>query len=301
MNALKTIIYFSIFKYPLTKDEIFSFSSHKSLKVVEHELELLIAKKAIFNFGEFYSSSDNYNYVERRLRGNKMAKAVMPKALKRAKRIMSFPYIKSVSISGSLAKGYHDENCDVDYFIITKPGRLWLARTLLVLYKKVFLLNSNKYFCVNYFISSNRYEITEKNTFTAVELSTLIPTYGELIFREFVKANTWVDKILPNKKTNYQHVIAQYEKPFWSLCLEFVFNTGFGTYLDRIFKKITIKKWRSKFKYLAESDFEIAMKSTNDVSKHHPQNFQSKVINSLDEQYNLKTKTFNLNLSMENA
>ena len=49
------------------------------------------------------------------------------------------------------------------------------------------------------------------------------------------------------------------------------------------------------------TDFEIAMKSTNDVSKHHPQNFQSKVITALNEQYDLKNKAYNLNLTMENA
>lgn len=43
------------------------------------------------------------------------------------------------------------------------------------------------------------------------------------------------------------------------------------------------------------------MKSTNDVSKHHPQNFQTRVIVSLNERYDDKNKAFNLNLTMEHA
>ena len=73
----------------------------------------------------------------------------MPKAIKRAKFISKFPYIENVSISGALSKNYYNNDGDIDFFLITQPNRLWIARTLLIIYKKMFLLNSRKYFCVN--------------------------------------------------------------------------------------------------------------------------------------------------------
>ena len=149
MNALKVIIYFSIFKYPLTLEEIFSFSSAKSIDETRLQLQKLIKKKIVFKFGNFYSDINDSTLVERRLNGNKKANDIMPKALKRAKLIMSFPFIVSVSISGALSKNYYDEDGDIDFFIITKPKYLWLARTFLIIYKKIFLLNSKKYFCVS--------------------------------------------------------------------------------------------------------------------------------------------------------
>ena len=70
-----------------------------------------------------------------------MAKEIMPKALKTSNFIAKFPYIECVSLSGALSKGYYDDDDgDFDFFIITKPNRLWIARTLLILYKKIFLL-----------------------------------------------------------------------------------------------------------------------------------------------------------------
>ena len=48
-------------------------------------------------------------------------------------------------------------------------------------------------------------------------------------------------------------------------------------------------------------DFEIALKSTDDVSKHHPRHFQKKVINLLNEKYDHINTTFNLNLSKEDV
>ena len=102
----------------------------------------------------------------------------MHKALRNARLIFHFPFTRAIMISGSLSKNYADEASDVDYFIIVKPGRLWIARTLLIIYKRIFLMNSKKYFCVNYFIDEDHLEIEEKNLFTAVELTTLIPIHG---------------------------------------------------------------------------------------------------------------------------
>jgi len=301
MNALKVIIYFSIFKYPLTKEEVFSFSSAKKIKDTEEQLKVLVENKIIFKFDKFYSDINDVALVQRRLKGNTMANAIMPKALKRAKLIMSFPFVESVSISGALSKEYYDDEGDIDFFIITKPKYLWLARSLLVVFKKLFLLNSKKYFCVNYFISADRLKIAEQNKFTATELTTLIPIYGKTIFNEFIKKNSWALDFYPNRTINTKLLHEDFKKPFWSRVLETLFNNEFGKKLDNSLKKLTLKKWKSKFKHLNKKDFEIAMKSTNDVSKHHPQDFQSKVIVSLNERYIDKNKAFNLNLTMENA
>lgn len=301
MNVLKVIIYFSIFKYPLKKEEIFAFSSKQNIEVVDRELETLLEKKIIFQLGEFYSCKNDHRLVERRLKGNNMAAEVMPKALKSAKLIAAFPFVESVAISGALSKKYFDKNGDVDFFIITKAKHLWLSRTLLVLFKKMFLLNSKKYFCVNYFIGSNKLKIQEQNKFTATELVTLLPIYGKSIFSDFIKTNQWAFQFYPNKTIDFSFIKETRTKPPWSKVLELLFANALGQRFDKYLKALTIKKWKSKFKHLDKNVFEIAMKSTNDVSKHHPQDFQSQVIVRLNKQYADKNKTYNLNLSKENA
>ncbi|WP_400076076.1 nucleotidyltransferase domain-containing protein [Winogradskyella sp. R77965] len=301
MNVLKVIIYFSIFKYPLTLEEIFSFSCANNLDETKKELQKLIENNIVFRFGKYYSDINDHTLVERRLNGNKMADDIMPKALKRAKLIMSFPFVESVSISGSLSKNYYDDTGDIDFFLITKPKYLWLARTFLIAYKKLFLLNSKKYFCVNYFISSDRLKIAEQNKFTATELITLKPIYGKAVFNAFIAENQWALDFYPNRTLSSDLLNDNFNKPLWSKCLESLFKNKVGYDLNHYFKKLTLKKWKSKFKHLKKKEFEIAMKSTNDVSKHHPQDFQSKVIVKLNERYNDKNKAFNLNLAMENA
>lgn len=301
MNALKVIIYFSIFKYPLTLEEVFSFSSAKNIEDIKNQLQDLTNNNIVFKFGNYYSDVNDASLVQRRLNGNIMAEHIMPKALKRGKLIMSFPFIESVSISGALSKGYYDDDGDIDFFIITKPKYLWLARTFLILFKKLFLFNSKKYFCVNYFISSDHLKIAEQNKFTATELITLIPIYGKTVFNLFVAQNKWALDFYPNRTINSQLLSESFKKPVWSQFIEFLFTNKLGYILNLYLKKLTLKKWKSKFKHLRKKDFEIALKSTNDVSKHHPQDFQTKVIGSLNERYTDKNKAFNLNLTMENA
>lgn len=285
MESLKAILYFSIFSYPLKKDEIFKFSKMKKMETLDAELKALESKKAIKNIDGFYIYNDSDSIVKRRQNGNEHAKQVLPQAFKRAQFISKFPYVEGVSLSGGLSKGYYDEDGDFDFFIITKSKRLWIARTFLILYKKVFLLNNKKHFCVNYFITNNHLEIHEKNIFTATELMTLIPVCGKAVFHEFLANNTWAKTYLPNVTLHKPENISEIKKPITTKGIELLFNTKLGDYLETFFRNITLNKWKNKFTTLSKKELDIAMKSTTDVSKHHPQNFQKKVIQALNKKY----------------
>ncbi len=300
MDSLKTLLYFSIFNYPLKKDEIYTFSSLENKRALELELSHLIENKVIYKIGDYYLCLEKESLVRRRTLGNKMAKEIFPKAKRMSKFIAKFPFVEGVGISGALSKGYHDENSDIDFFIITTPQRLWIARTLLILYKKIFLLNSRKHFCVNYFIASNTLEIDEKNKFTATELITLIPMYGEKVFQTFYYKNHWAQEYYPNYSKNGSQ-INNVKKPLLSKFVEAILKTSFGAFVDRFFLKLTYRKWKQKFRFIDKEDFDIAMKSTKNVSKHHPRNFQKKVIDTLNEKYSKIESIHNITLEPEHA
>ena len=302
MNLLKPLLYFSLFRYPLTEEEVFDFSETKSKDQVKKELDLLVEDKVIFNIDGFYLCENDKTLVTRRISGNKMAQDINKKADKVSKFISKFPYVEGVGISGSLSKGYYDDDGDIDFFIITAPNRLWVARTFLILYKKLFLLNSKKYFCVNYFISSKSLEINEKNRFTATELVTLMPMYGNGSFHDFYKQNTWVHSFLPNKSVTEGLVnMNSVEKPLLTRLTENILDTKMGEKLDQLFLKITYKKWKMKFSDLEERQFNVALKSTKNISKHHPLNFQRKVIERLNVKYDEYRENHNIHLEKEHA
>ena len=302
MTLLKPILYFSLFKYPLTEEEIFNFSKAESKEQIKSDLNELVNDNIIYKIDDFYLTENNETLIKRRLEGNKMAKNIYQKALTISRLISKFPYVEGVGISGSLSKGYYDDDADIDFFIITSPKRLWIARTFLILYKKIFLLNSRKYFCVNYFISSNALEIEEKNIFTATELTTLLPMYGNGSFHKFYDENKWVENYLPNKTvTDGLSKLQVVKKPTATKITEYFLDSKIGDWLDAAFLRITYKKWKIKFNHLEERQFNVAMKSTKNISKHHPLNFKRKVIDRLNNRYDELREKHNIHIAKENA
>jgi predicted nucleotidyltransferase len=300
LESLKTILYFSIFRYPLTLEEIHGYTNNVSINETNSELEFLISDEIIKKIDTFYIYNKDLDSVTKRLKGNLQAQKALIIAKKRAKYIAKFPFVMAVGVSGSLSKGYYDDESDIDFFVITKPNKLWICRTLLMAYKKIFLLNSRKYFCINYFISSHQLEIEEKNRFTATELKTLIPMQGKEIFSAFYKENNWIKDYFSKFEINLNSV-ENNKKPLLSKSIEFIFNTNLGEILDNTFKKVTLKKWKSKFKFLNNEDFNLALKSTRNISKHHPSNFQKKVILALNSKIDEVATNFNIILPKENV
>jgi len=278
-GILNALLYFDVFKYPLTKEEIHKYCQCKSNLPgeINASLDFLAGKNFINHSGGFYFVSDDHSIIERRINGNILADKFDSTAKKYSGIISKFPYVRAVFISGSLSKSYMDKDSDIDYFIITAPSRLWLSRTLLVLFKKTFLLNSHKYFCVNYFIDDTNLEIPDKNIFTATELVTLIPMLNADLFEKFLKANTWTKYFLPNANPSGQPV-KKYSSNYLKSFLEKILNGFIGNKLDDLCLKITLKYWKKKFIHFSPEDFENALRSKKDVSKHHPNKFQEKVL-----------------------
>ena len=112
----------------------------------------------------------------------------------------AFPFVKGIAVSGSLSKYFADEKTDIDFFIITTANRLWIARTILHIFKKfTYLLKMQDLFCMNYFIDEAELGILEKNIYTATEIATILPLFGYKIFDSFFKVNSWTRSFFPNK------------------------------------------------------------------------------------------------------
>jgi hypothetical protein len=283
-KIIRSVLYFDIFDHPVSKEEVICFTSDRlDDSQFETELDSLIRSGMLFKSDLFYSVRPEVdNLLSLRIDGERKAQEAKSKAFKRAKFIGKFPYVKAAYISGSMSKGVMPQDGDVDFFIITEPGRLWIARTFLILFKKTFLFNSRKYFCLNYFIDSSNLEIEEKNIFTATEVVTLKPIYDNGVYKRFLQANTWVEEYMPNSIEQEVIYNGDTSRPIATL-VEQLLNNSIGDKLDHWFMIGTLKVWKRKFQYMEDVDFNLALKTRKYVSKHHPQNFQSKVLQALDQ------------------
>lgn len=283
-GVIRTLLYFDIFHYPLTLDEIVKFHPHKSERAaIINAISLLRNKLVIFKLDNFYSLHPNNSFAQRRKTGNDLAKKRLQTARKFSWLISKFPFVRAIMISGSLSKDYMEVDSDIDYFIITEPGRLWLTRGLLALFKRFFLLNSHKFFCTNYLIDSESLEIEEKNIYTAMETATLIPVYGKALYEKFANKNQWTKNHLPNMQGDRKAFIRENISLIKNI-VEKMLSGSVGEKFDLYFMNLAIQRWKKQFgNSFCTKDFELAFKSKRNVSKNHPRFFQKQILNHYQE------------------
>lgn len=278
------LAYFDIFNYPLTAADLLQLTAYDQ-KDIQNILQLLEKASICYSFQNYFTLNESSEeLVKQRLSSQENAKIYWEKSKRYIQKIANFPFVRAVAISGSLSKGVMQPDGDIDYFIITSPKRLWLTRSLLILYKKVRLFNSRKYFCVNYFVDTKNLEVIDKNLFTAIEVAHLVPVFQEdELFDKFFISNQWVMNYfpvpLPIQKEQAKH---EYIEEIMShrnkSKIERWLSGKIGNRLELWAHKITLRRWMHKFGHFDQSKFELTMRSTEGVSKHHPQDFQSKVL-----------------------
>jgi hypothetical protein len=300
--VIKTLLYFDIFNYPLTIDEIYEYCCEypASKDEILGQLEIFEELGYVSRKDFFYQIRNNKMAasVERRIKGNKEAQRFLKIAKRFTKFITYFPFVRGVCLSGSLSKGYADSDSDIDYFIITEPGRLWIARTSLILFKKLFLFNSHKYFCVNYFIDTNSLEIPDKNLFAATELLSIIPAANADLYERLIVANKWIKEYYPNGtlKTN-KYPVAHVNSGFMMRVGEKIFSGRFGDKMDDMCFRATLSVWKRKFNHFKKEEFDLNLRTRKNVSKHHPNGFQLKVMRNFEENVKRFEAEFNISLA----
>lgn len=286
-GCLFTLKYFGLFSYPLTLTEIHHFNPYKAnLSAVEQTLKTLKADNLIFQSGEFYLSENNLSWIDERISGNKRAEKLLKKSGRYGSIIASFPFVKSIALSGSLSKFYASVDADIDYFIITEKNRLWIARTLLHLFKKLtFITGHQHYFCMNYFIDTGALEIQHQNEYSAIETVTLIPIHNKELVLKMITKNSWTKRFLPNHPNalNENFIITK-RGQYLKKLIEFVFNIFLPDKLNLFLMNLTNRKWRSKWKRKGfdMGQYDKAFLTTEHISKNHPQDYENKVLTDLE-------------------
>lgn len=244
---LKTLAYFDIFQYPLTFAEINQFST-ASIDETElrEELTQLEMRGLVFCISGYYLLQNNPSLCQRRKSGNEKAAQLLVKAQKIGRFLYQFPFVRGVGISGSLSKNFADDKADIDFFIITRSNRLWIARTLMHIFKKLtFLSGRQHYYCMNYYIDEMALKLDDKNIFAATEIKTLLPVSGQVTLQEFFNHNSWADIYLPGC-TYRQQAERDPKRSFLKRTGEWLLANKAGNLLEKFFMRLTQKRWNKK-------------------------------------------------------
>lgn len=246
----------------------------------------------------YYYIKPNNQFVESRINKEAYSKKIWKKAWLATHVIKRFPFVRCIMITGTLSKNSSDSDSDLDFMIITAPDRLWIARTLLMLFKKIFLLNSKKHFCINYCITEDNLTIKQRNIFTATEIATIKSTYKPELAEKFVISNSWVKDCFPNyilndKSLHKAGCKVQNRRSMLQAIWEFFFPGKIGDKIDFMLMNKTKEHWKKKYPQFDETERNDRLKTERNESKVHPQSVQGKIL----DMYREKLSKYNLLLS----
>ena len=129
--------------------------------------------------------------------GNRLSRRLWEQAQFYADWIARLPFVRMVALTGSLAAGNAEDGADIDYLIVTEPGRLWSCRAS-ILGVVYWAARRGVRLCPNYLLSENALALKDRSPYAARELVQMAPLYGLDTFYQMRTANPWVETYLPN-------------------------------------------------------------------------------------------------------
>jgi hypothetical protein len=291
------LIYFNLFAYPLTREELASYLGLESdqMPALDDALDWLVNQGLVGHNKGFYFVGSDPGLVERRIDGNMRWAARIVTAKRYSAIISAFPYVRGVFLSGSISKGFIGESDDIDYFIITSPGRLWFVRTLLTLFKKIFLLNSRKNFCINYFVDTENLAFQERNLYAATEIVSLIPTYNPQLYSEIIGANHWLRNYYPTYRQNGKYVLKS--KPVVKKLIEPLFNNRLGDHIEAKLFQMSKRVIRNKYSYMNPEEFSTSFSLEKHEIRYFPNHANMKIMERFQKQLKVYSSSNHLQLT----
>jgi hypothetical protein len=281
-DIFRTLSYYDIFAYPLSAAEVHAFLPLRCATLADTEaaLRTLVAEGRIHQHdGHYALRPDADAQLARRRAMERHAKRHWRIARVMAHVIKRFPFVSAVFVTGTLSKNIAAPELDIDYFVVTRPKRLWIARTALIAFKKLALLNSKKYFCLNYFVSEDALAIPDRNLFTAMEIVHAKAIYNTDMFHRFLTANRWLRELLPNwSLAAHPAVPCNNRHSLFPRVMETALRVLDLDALDDALMARWQQLWERRYPDLSASRRDELFRVRKTVSKAHGPDFQTRIL-----------------------
>jgi hypothetical protein len=211
---LATIAYADIFQFPLSAFEVHRYliGSRATVEEVRSAIEQSRWLASCLDQAEgYYALCGRMNNFAIRRQRLRFSAGLWPRAIRYGRLIASLPFVRMVAVTGSLAMNNADSQADLDYLVVTRPGRLWTARAIVIAVVKL-AGRSRDALCPNYFLSERALALQDQNLFTAHELAQMVPLSGMPVYRQIRALNPWVEDYLPNSGLHEDTTYSSVEK-----------------------------------------------------------------------------------------
>jgi hypothetical protein len=229
---IECVVYSDVFDFAVTPAEIHSALPIKSTLA---EVESALASEQLE--GELLTRIHPYvmlcgreDLVLIRERRAQSSLRLRRRAERYGRLIARLPFVRMVALTGSLAVESAEAGDDIDYLIVTAPGRVWLTRALTMVVVRVAALRGVT-LCPNYLLSESALTLPDRDYYTARELLQMAPLAGGDVYAKMLAANAWWRDYLPNAQPSAD--IEPVSRSWLTAAAEALLRTPAGTWLDR--------------------------------------------------------------------
>ncbi len=207
---ISTLAFFALYELPLNSRRVQELLLNQiaSLEEVEAALRELARQSKIIQSGSLYSTkvwnqaSYLANQQELIHKWEKIGRYFNWLAL--------VPFVRNVSVINSLSLGTADSDSDIDFFVITKPRRLYVVRSMIiVLFRLLGVYKTREKikdrFCFGFFVSPQalKFEpimLKPQDPYFLFWLASMRPVFGGQAYWQLMQANQWLAEHFPNFK-----------------------------------------------------------------------------------------------------
>jgi predicted nucleotidyltransferase len=200
-----TLLYSSLFQYPLTKEEVQRYAIMPYDQPPHVYRSKLLNKYTHKNY-ILLPEHHHHSHIRNKREVSSMKKWKIVN--KHQPFFAMFPTIKMIGISGSLSMNNADKDDDIDLFIICAAGSIWITRLYIILLLTILRkrrafgsVGQKDLFCPNMFVTTETLAVpqAERDLYTAHEIVQLqcVWSLGQT-YKYFLHKNKWIRHILPH-------------------------------------------------------------------------------------------------------
>jgi hypothetical protein len=197
---LQAVCYADVFDYPLSAAEVHRYLVGVKASAPEVGRVLagdrLVPGRLVHRDGLF-TLPGREGIVKLRRKRRVAAERLWRSAIHYGRHMARLPFVRMVAVTGSLAANNVDPEADVDYLIVTSPGRLWMCRALVVAVVRR-AARRGVVLCPNFLLSEAALELRQQDLYTAWELAQMVPLAGLETYHLLRRSNPWAERFLPN-------------------------------------------------------------------------------------------------------
>ncbi len=198
LAILRTVLYSSLFEYPLTLEEL----RRTLLESVQTDVDILRTYEGSARLRDLVELREGLffprgcgGWIARRRQREIRSLAFLQRHQRFLRLLCACPFVRLVALSGSVAALNVDPRADLDLFVITRGPRVWMVTLGAIVLAR--LLRRRRVVCLNFVLSDDQLVLEQQDMFAANQIIQLRPLVEDG-YREFLAANPFVTRFYPN-------------------------------------------------------------------------------------------------------